>query len=433
MPIRLLLIEDNPGDALIFREKLAESDLDYEIIHAQRLEEGLELTRAQPFDLILVDLSLPDAAGLEAVVRVVQAAPEQPVVVLTGLDDASIAAQARHAGAIDYLVKWYLDGPTMARYIQYAIAQRRVQHRGRLQPEPADAAGEPDAAASDGRDAEQRRASATADPLRAALDPLPDAIAVVLTDGSVLYANECARALLGEAGRLPWGLREGHSRVRARGGDLDQVATPTRWQDRPAFALTLRPASDAAAAPEGALIEAAEASLAFVAQAERRHRWMAGLLRNALDLEQAVRGEVPPSPSRLDLVERVNIAVRELRPLALERGTPLQVKASRERIATTADRQLLDTLLRRLLLDSLLSAGGAGVDVAVSLAAGQPQVIVRWELSLPDWAALPATTRALSRRILEHLVLRAGGECGFSEEGQQDVVTITLPPGGNRR
>ncbi len=122
--LRILLIEDNPGDAVIFREKLNEGGLDYELVHADRLGDGLDQVRgAGPFDILLCDLSLPDAQGIEAVMSVRDAAPDRPLIVLTGLDDAGTAGQAKRAGAVDYLVKWYMDGASLTRYIRYAVAQ----------------------------------------------------------------------------------------------------------------------------------------------------------------------------------------------------------------------------------------------------------------------------------------------------------------------
>jgi CheY-like chemotaxis protein len=439
VPTRLLLIEDNPGDALIFREKLRESDLDCELVHSKRLEEGMELIEDGDFDIILVDLSLPDASGLEAVIRVVDAAPDVPVVVLTGLDDANIAAQARHEGAIDYLVKWYQDGPTLARYIRYAIAQRRVESRRAEDdssddtivpleaplPEPAEEA------PALPRDPEPR-GDVPGDPLRAALDPCREGIVVARSDGRIEYANSRARSWLGGAERYPWPLDSGISRITAGASELVQDASPTRWQGEEAFVVILRTDMGNAGTPgsEPALLEAAEASLEFLKQSENRNRWMAGVLRNAFDLEQQVRNDTAPTPALMDLVERVHMATRELHSMALERGVSINIKASREKIATTADRQLLDTLLRRLFTDALVTASAPSVEVEITLISGEPRVAVSWEVSLPEWTAVPSTARALSRRVLAQLVQRAGGHCQVDEEGGRDVITIILPKGG---
>ena len=126
MPVRLLLIEDNPGDAVIFREKIRASRLDAVVVHVVRLRDALARLEDEAFDLVLVDLSLPDTQGLETVERVREAAPTLPLIVLTGLDDAATAAEAKKRGAVDYLVKWYVDSASLARYIHYAIEQYRL-------------------------------------------------------------------------------------------------------------------------------------------------------------------------------------------------------------------------------------------------------------------------------------------------------------------
>ncbi len=131
---RILLVEDNPGDAVIFRETLDSSELEYDLVHAKRLGEGIERLGDTAFDILMVDLSLPDAHGMETVRRVREAAPHLPLIVLTGLDDASAAAEAKGLGAVDYLVKWYVDSSSLARYIRYAIAQNEMYGGARASP-----------------------------------------------------------------------------------------------------------------------------------------------------------------------------------------------------------------------------------------------------------------------------------------------------------
>jgi CheY-like chemotaxis protein len=137
VPLRLLLVEDNPGDAVIFREKLGASPLAFDLVHVPRLRDGLEaLEKDGPFDLLLVDLSLPDAQGIGVVRAVREAAPGLPLIVLTGLDDATVAAEAKREGATDYLVKWYMDSGSLARYIRYAVEQHRLMSTAQVTPVP---------------------------------------------------------------------------------------------------------------------------------------------------------------------------------------------------------------------------------------------------------------------------------------------------------
>ena len=133
-PIRVLLVEDNPGDARLLREVLSDiSSQQFELIHVERLTEALERLDNERLDVILLDLSLPDAQGVDTVVRVRQHASNLPVVVLTGLDDETMALSALQNGAQDYLVKGQIDAPLLGHSIRYAIERHRaeevIQHR----------------------------------------------------------------------------------------------------------------------------------------------------------------------------------------------------------------------------------------------------------------------------------------------------------------
>jgi len=121
------LIEDNPGDARLLRESLAEVDRHaFEVDHAARLEDGLQrLSEGRP-DVVLLDLSLPDSQGLDTVRRLHALAPELPIVVLTGTNDEDQAVRAVQEGAQDYLVKGHADGHLLARSMRYAIERHRI-------------------------------------------------------------------------------------------------------------------------------------------------------------------------------------------------------------------------------------------------------------------------------------------------------------------
>lgn len=128
--IGVLLVEDNAGDALLVRYMLEEVErTSFEVSHAERLEEAVKSLRERAFEVVLLDLSLPDSRGLETLFRVREAAPELPVVVLSGLDDEEVAVQALHSGAQDYLVKGQGDGDLVSRAIRYAIERKRAEER----------------------------------------------------------------------------------------------------------------------------------------------------------------------------------------------------------------------------------------------------------------------------------------------------------------
>ena len=126
--IRILLVEDNPGDARLVEILLSEVDAPrFAITHAERLGEALQWLEEQAFDVILLDLSLPDSSGLETVSRTRAAVPRTPMVVLSGRDDEEIALQALKGGAEDYLVKGRGSGDTIARVIRYSIERKNAQ------------------------------------------------------------------------------------------------------------------------------------------------------------------------------------------------------------------------------------------------------------------------------------------------------------------
>ncbi len=126
--VRVLLVEDNPGDALLTREMLREAHLEYHITHVSRLACVADALRGGEFDVLLLDLSLPDATGVDTVVRAYETAPHLPIIVLTGTDSEEQAVAAMKAGAEDYLVKGRVDGALLARSIRYAKERKRLQN-----------------------------------------------------------------------------------------------------------------------------------------------------------------------------------------------------------------------------------------------------------------------------------------------------------------
>lgn len=132
-PVRVLLVEDNAGDARLLRELLRDApSFRHELTHVERLAEAQAAVQEELPDVVLLDLSLPDAAGLTTVARMLAAAPDVPIIVLTGLDDETIAVRAVQAGAQDYLVKGQADGGMVARSIRYARERKRLEQERRV-------------------------------------------------------------------------------------------------------------------------------------------------------------------------------------------------------------------------------------------------------------------------------------------------------------
>jgi signal transduction histidine kinase len=129
-PIRALLIEDNLGDARLIREMLREAGVGHtavELTHADRLALGLQQLTNRVTDVVLLDLTLPDSHGFETFTTVHAQAPDIPLVVLSGLDDETLAVRAVQEGAQDYLVKGQVDGGAILRSMRYAIERQRLE------------------------------------------------------------------------------------------------------------------------------------------------------------------------------------------------------------------------------------------------------------------------------------------------------------------
>ncbi|MEI7848589.1 MAG: PAS domain S-box protein, partial [Chloroflexota bacterium] len=126
MSLRILLIEDNPGDARLVIEAfsdLAEGQT-VSLFHATTVTHGLAILAEMPLDAILLDLTLPDSSGLATLQRIYSLARQVPIILLTGTQDEETAKAAMRSGAQDYLVKGEVDGRLLMRSIRYAIERK---------------------------------------------------------------------------------------------------------------------------------------------------------------------------------------------------------------------------------------------------------------------------------------------------------------------
>jgi diguanylate cyclase (GGDEF)-like protein/PAS domain S-box-containing protein len=167
---RLLLVEDNLGDARLLREMLNENDsLSTEFVHVTCMSEAEAHLAAGAVDIILLDLGLPDAQGLGTIWRAHTAAPGVPLVVLTSLDDESLAVQALQQGAQDYLIKGQIETRGLLRALRYAVERKTME---------------------DALFAEKERAQVT-------LNSIGDAVACTDSSGNVTFLNLVAAKLTG--------------------------------------------------------------------------------------------------------------------------------------------------------------------------------------------------------------------------------------------
>ena len=135
-PIRVLLIEDSPGDARLVEIYLSQATAAaYRLTHCDRLAAGLERLAGDDFDIVLLDLTLPDSSGIGTFEQVYAGARDVPIVVMTGHDDSDLALTAVREGAQDYLVKNQVDASLLNRAVRYAIERKNYEEALRISEE----------------------------------------------------------------------------------------------------------------------------------------------------------------------------------------------------------------------------------------------------------------------------------------------------------
>jgi CheY-like chemotaxis protein len=125
--IKVLLVEDDRVDTLSVQKMFTEDmESPFTLKHAGRLTEAAELLENETFDVILLDLGLPDSIGLETLIELRQQAPHIPIVVLTGEGETLSIESLKH-GAQDYLVKGRINSVALQRCLRYAIERKKIQ------------------------------------------------------------------------------------------------------------------------------------------------------------------------------------------------------------------------------------------------------------------------------------------------------------------
>ena len=124
----VLLVEDDPGDARLVAEVLKQTgNIHFELEMVSSLANALAKLSLRPFDVVLLDLSLPDSFGVSTMVQVLDYAPDQPIIALTGFKDEQLAMELSKKGAQDYLVKSEMPGGVLARSIAYAVERKAAE------------------------------------------------------------------------------------------------------------------------------------------------------------------------------------------------------------------------------------------------------------------------------------------------------------------
>ncbi len=172
MGLRILQVEDEPALARLLKEYLKMALREpYELVWVQRLAEATQTLTNQTFDLVLLDLGLPDSRGIETFLTLHNQVPHIPIIVLSGLDDEPTALKTLQSGAQDYLVKSNVDSHLLVRAVRYAIERKKVE-----------------AALGEERDL-----------LQALIESLPDQIYIKDTEGRFVRTNTAVAHMFGRA------------------------------------------------------------------------------------------------------------------------------------------------------------------------------------------------------------------------------------------
>jgi len=224
-PTRILLVEDNDLDAVSVRRFLAQAGRDeFVVIRATTLKEALELLSGDEFDVVLLDLNLPDSVGIDTFKALDSQDSRRPIVILTGEEDEALGVTAVRLGAQDYLGKGFLGPQSLARAIRYARERHQLYRE---------------------LDSRERM-------LRQLLEANADGILIVSANGLIRYINPAGAGLLGAPANglidRPFGhvLQEGPPREmklrRHDGGtiDVEISVVRTEWKNEPALLATMR-------------------------------------------------------------------------------------------------------------------------------------------------------------------------------------------------
>lgn len=125
--LKILIVEDDAGDAELLTEIFQEAKAPFELVCHDRVSAALKKVREEPYDMVLLDLSLPESQGLDTFIKMQEGAPGLPIVILTGYEDDTLALEAMRLGAQDYLVKGQLGGKALTRVLCQAVERKRVE------------------------------------------------------------------------------------------------------------------------------------------------------------------------------------------------------------------------------------------------------------------------------------------------------------------
>ncbi len=343
-PIRVLLVEDNAGDARLVREHLSDvqGGQAFALEHAQTLSVAIGSLASSRPDMVLLDLSLPDSFGLETLERWQRTAPDLPVIVLTGSDDEALAVTAVREGAQDYLVKGRIDGDLLAQAIRYAIERKRVQEDLRLV-----------------NDELERRVEARTAELR---------------DSNLRLQSEIAERTLAQqrAAELLESEQAARQMVESANRSKDEFLAILSHELRTPLNAILGWAE---------ILRSGEPDRSEMREGieviERNARAQARLVEDVLEVSRIICGKVRLRLGPLDLTSVIDAALTSARPAAAAKGVSLRRIVDAMPVSIQGDPDRLQQVVWNLLSNAIkFTPGGGTVTVRATQANGQSVVEV---------------------------------------------------------
>ncbi len=409
-PIRVLLVEDNAGDARLVREHLRDADgaLPFVLDSFPTLAQAAgALAGARP-DIVLLDLSLPDSFGLETLARWQLTAPELPVIVLTGSDDEALAVAAVREGAQDYLVKGRIDGALLAQAIRYAIERKRAQEELRS-----------------ANDELERRVEARTAELRDSNERLQEEIAE-----RALAQQQAAEGLARE--------QEARQMVESANRSKDEFLAILSHELRTPLNAILGWSE---------ILRTGEPDRAEVREGieviERNARAQARLVEDVLEVSRIICGKVRLRIGPLDLAAVIDAALASAHPTATAKGVSLRRSVDTLAAPVHGDPDRLQQVVWNLLSNAIkFTPAGGVVTIQASQTPGQSVVeVVDNGIGIKS-DFLPfvfdrfrqfdgSSTRShgglgLGLSITRHLVEMHGGHISAGSEGEGKGATFTV-------
>jgi len=168
--VKILIVEDNPGDVRLFKEILSDiNNHNYIVEDVRTLEDSLTKSHQNNYDAVFIDLNLPDSFGIDTLYKFISKINNIPIIVLTGSDDLELAAKSLDAGAQDYLVKGQFDFNSLKRAIKYSIERNRIQKE---------------------KEELNNKLKIYADRWSSTFNAIEDAMSVINIDGKIIQANK---------------------------------------------------------------------------------------------------------------------------------------------------------------------------------------------------------------------------------------------------